>query len=88
MSFLISIILRVACELEYLFIDIISDTNQRRISTYCFCFVFVFAVASPCHQLLLIFTTTALPFAVFHVPKNERRYSFYPLLVREDLKQR
>lgn len=41
MSFLISIILRVACELEYLFIAIISDTKQRRISTYCFCFMFV-----------------------------------------------
>jgi len=41
MSFLICIILRVACELEWLFIDIIADTKQRRISTYSSCFLFL-----------------------------------------------
>jgi len=66
-----------------------ADTKQRRISSYCSRFV-SFAVASPQYllQSLLTFTTTALLFTVFRVTKNERRYSLYPLLVREDLKQR
>ncbi|CAJ1950573.1 unnamed protein product [Sphenostylis stenocarpa] len=61
----------------------------RRISSYCSRFV-SFAVASPQYllQSLLTFTTTALLFTVFRVTNNERRYSLYPLLVREDLKQR
>ncbi|XP_020961127.1 uncharacterized protein LOC110263711 [Arachis ipaensis] len=47
-----------------------------------------FVATSSFYQILLTFTITALGLAVLHVTKDERRYSFYPFLVREDLKQR
>ena len=74
------------CELECLWIT--ADSKQRRISTYSSRFVY-FAVASPpvSSACAYFHHNGFLLFAVLHVTKNERRYSFYPLLVREDLKQ-
>lgn len=44
-------------------------------------------VAIP-YNVLLSTTTTALPLLAFDVVRNHGKFSLYPLLVREDLKQR
>lgn len=45
-------------------------------------------VAFPYQVLLTATTTTALPLLAFDAVRNHGKFSFYPLLVREDLKQR
>ena len=76
-------VLRVTCELECLF-QLIQTETDLPIALAVLCFFRSSITSIPSKSALLHHNGSI---TLCFVSQNERRYSLYPLLVREDLKQ-